>query len=139
MKCLRKKILNFFKAEQKFFTEVNNRDILDWYKILLWLLRRKCHNLRLFMACFACENPSPFYLSERSLHRGRWSERSDDHQRRLCSLPQASTKIMTIFSTSFKAGISSNIKSIRLGFGLEEELILPTSFQNSKYQFLKVL
>ena len=23
-----------------------------------------CHNLRLFMACFACENPSPFYLSE---------------------------------------------------------------------------
>ena len=87
---------------------------------------RKCHNLRLFMACFACENPSPFYLSERSLHRWRWSERSDDHQRRLCSLPQASTKIMTIFSTSFQAGISSNIKSIRLGFGLgNEELIFP--------------
>ena len=100
--------LNFFSRS---FTEVEkNRDTMDWYKNLLWqLLRRKCHNLRLFMACFACENPSPFYLSEAeeaciSDAGGKEEDGQNDptiiRDFALRLLLQASTKIMTIFSTS---------------------------------------
>ena len=68
-----------------------------------------CHNLRLFMACFACENPSPFYLSEElKLHlllatkMVRTIRRTIIISSEFALGLQASTKIMTIFSTSLE-------------------------------------
>ena len=60
------------------------------------------------MACFACENPSPFYLSEAeeaciSDAGGKEEDGQNDPtiiRDFALRLLQASTKIMTIFSTS---------------------------------------